>query len=50
MEGVDVSVDGTSYGTVESPGLSCAFCDVYLDDKCVSPNLRESILENCCGP
>lgn len=49
-EGVGVTVDGTSYGTVESPGLSCAFCDVYLDDKCVSPMLRESILENCCAP
>ena len=49
-EGVGVTVDGTSYGTVESPGLSAAFCDVYLDDKCVSPNLRESCLENCCAP
>lgn len=48
-EGVGVSVDGTSYGAIESPGLSCAFCDVYLDDKCVSPSLRESILENCCA-
>lgn len=49
-EGVGVSVDGTSYGIVESPGLSCAFCDVYLDDKTVSPMLRQSILENCCAP
>ena len=48
--GVGITVDGTSYGTVDSPGLSSAFCDVYLDDKCVSPNLRESCLENCCAP
>lgn len=49
-EGVGVTVDGTCYGAVESPGLSSAFCDVYLDDKCVSPMLRESCLENCCAP
>jgi hypothetical protein len=48
--GVDVSVDGKGQGNVPSPGLAKAFCDVYLDDKCVSPALRESCLENCCAP
>jgi hypothetical protein len=48
--GIAVSVDGKSQGTVDSPGLAEAFCDVYLDDKCVSPPLRESCLENCCAP
>ena len=48
--GVDVSVDGKEQGNVESPGLAKAFCDVYLDDKCVSPALRESCLANCCAP
>lgn len=48
--GVDVSVDGKDQGNVASPGLAKAFCDVYLDDKCVSPALRESILDNCCAP
>lgn len=46
--GVGVMVDGKSQGVVESAGLAAAFCNVYLDDKCVSPQLRESILENCC--
>jgi hypothetical protein len=49
-KGVDVSVDGKDQGCVSSPGLAKSFCDVYLDDKCVSPTLRESILENCCAP
>jgi len=48
--GVDVSVDGKGQGNVASPGLAKAFCNVYLDDKCVSPALRESILSNCCAP
>lgn len=48
--GVDISVDGIEQGNVASSGLAKAFCDVYLDDKCVSPALRESILENCCAP
>lgn len=47
-EGVGVTVDGKSQGVVASSGLAAAFCDVYLDNKCVSPPLRESILENCC--
>ena len=48
--GVDVTVDGKGQGNVPSPGLALAFCDVYLDDKSVSPALRESCLENCCAP
>lgn len=48
--GVDVSVDGKEQGNVASPGLAKAFCDVYLDDKCVSPALKDSILQNCCAP
>mmetsp|Transcript_18231 Transcript_18231/g.41992 ORF Transcript_18231/g.41992 Transcript_18231/m.41992 type:complete len:207 (+) Transcript_18231:124-744(+) len=48
-DGVAVSVDGTGRGKVESSGLAEAMCDVYLDDKSVSPKLRESILENCCA-
>jgi hypothetical protein len=49
-DGVEVTVDGKSQGSVKSSGLAKAFCDVYLDDKCVSPPLRESILDNCCAP
>jgi len=48
--GVSVSVDGKARGSVASPALSSAFCDVYLDQKCVSPPLRRSCLENCCRP
>lgn len=48
--GVDVSVDGKKQGNVASSGLSKAFCDVYLDDKCVSAPLRESCIDNCCAP
>ncbi len=48
--GVGVSVDGNKQGDVASPGLSKSFCDVYLDDKCVSSALRESCLDNCCQP
>jgi hypothetical protein len=47
---VCVSVNGKRQGTVSSSAISSAFCDVYLDDKCVSPALRSSILENCCKP
>ena len=46
---LEVSVDGKKQGSVESPMLSKSFCDVYLDDKCVSNALRESCLSNCCG-
>lgn len=45
--GVTVSVDGAEVGT--APGLSRAFCDVYLDDKGVSPAFRTSCVENCCS-
>lgn len=48
--GVEVSVDGKEQGAVASSELAKAFCGVYLDDNCVSPALRESILENCCAP
>jgi len=48
-EGIAVSVDGTEKGTIESSGLARAMCDVYLDDKTVSPKLRESIVEHCCA-
>ncbi len=47
--GIDVSVDGKDQGNIASSNLAKAFCDVYLDDKCVSPALRESILDNCCS-
>lgn len=47
---LSVSVDGKKQGSVASSGLSKAFNDVYLDDKCVSNPLRESCLDNCCSP
>jgi hypothetical protein len=50
QSGVAVSVDGKSQGQVESTGLSHAFCDVYLDDNCVSPAMRLSCVGNCCAP
>lgn len=46
--GVSVCVDGKSQGSVSSPSLSSAFCDVYLDDKTVSSALRENCLNNWC--
>mmetsp|Transcript_36912 Transcript_36912/g.66391 ORF Transcript_36912/g.66391 Transcript_36912/m.66391 type:complete len:211 (+) Transcript_36912:134-766(+) len=46
-EGVKVSVDGSEIGT--APGLQQAFCDVYLDDKGVSPSFRNSCVDNCCS-
>lgn len=46
-EGVKVSVDSKEIGVV--PGLKKAFCEVYLDDNCVSPALRNSCVENCCN-
>jgi hypothetical protein len=48
--GIQVAVDGKVQGDVPSATLSQAFCDVYLDDKCVSPPLRASCLEHCCAP
>ena len=47
--GVSVSLDGKEQGSVSSSALASAFCDVYLDDKCVSPALRSSVLDNCCA-
>eukprot|EP00542_Grammatophora_oceanica_P016985 CAMPEP_0194040944 /NCGR_PEP_ID=MMETSP0009_2-20130614/12872_1 /TAXON_ID=210454 /ORGANISM="Grammatophora oceanica, Strain CCMP 410" /LENGTH=194 /DNA_ID=CAMNT_0038684243 /DNA_START=165 /DNA_END=749 /DNA_ORIENTATION=- len=49
-KGVGVAVDNNEQGTVESGDLSTAFCDVFLDEKAVSPALQKSILENCCAP
>lgn len=49
-DGVEVIIDGKTQGEVKSSGLAKAFCDVYLDDKCVAPPLRESILDHCCAP
>ena len=46
-EGVKVSVDGKEVGT--APGLRQAFCDVFLDDKGVSPAFKSSCIENCCS-
>ena len=46
-DGVTVSVDGTKVGV--APGLKQAFCDVFLDDKSVSPAFRNSCVENCCS-
>jgi len=48
-EGLKVTVDGKDQGVVPSAGLAQAFCDVYLDDKAVSPALRKSCLENICS-
>lgn len=45
--GVKVSVDGKEIGV--AAGLCQAFCDVYLDEKAVSPALRDSCIENCCS-
>ena len=44
--GVKVSVDGKEIGS--APGLSQAFCDVFLDDSGVSPSFRDSVVQNCC--
>lgn len=48
--GINVTVDGKAQGSVPSPALASAFCDVYCDDNCVSPSMRASCLENCCAP
>jgi len=45
--GIDVTVDGKLQGSVNSPKLSQSFCDVYLDDKGVSPAFKASCLESC---
>jgi hypothetical protein len=46
-DGVTVSVDGSLVGT--APGLRQAFCDVFLDDKCVSPAFQTSCVDNCAA-
>lgn len=46
--GIDVSVDGKKQGSVPSGELAKSFCDVYMDDKCVSSALRNSCVDNCC--
>uniref|UniRef100_A0A7S4N8E4 Chalcone isomerase domain-containing protein n=1 Tax=Odontella aurita TaxID=265563 RepID=A0A7S4N8E4_9STRA len=48
-EGISVTVDGKSQGTIPSAGLGKAFCDVYLDDNGVSPALKDSCVENFCS-
>eukprot|EP00545_Synedropsis_sp_CCMP1620_P010165 CAMPEP_0119006108 /NCGR_PEP_ID=MMETSP1176-20130426/2118_1 /TAXON_ID=265551 /ORGANISM="Synedropsis recta cf, Strain CCMP1620" /LENGTH=188 /DNA_ID=CAMNT_0006957995 /DNA_START=166 /DNA_END=732 /DNA_ORIENTATION=- len=48
-EGLSVNVNGKEQGIVPSAGLAKAFCDVYLDDKAVSPTLKSSCLENLCA-
>jgi len=47
-EGLKVAVDGKDQGVVSSAGLAGAFCDVYLDEKGVSPTLRKSCIETLC--
>ena len=48
--GVTAWLDGKNLGYVSSGGLGAAFCEVYLDNKSVSPALRQSCLETCCKP
>ncbi len=50
VDAICVSIDGKKQGSVNSSGLSKAFNDVYLDDKCVSGALRDSCIDNCCMP
>ncbi|KAK1740018.1 ADP/ATP carrier protein [Skeletonema marinoi] len=44
---VKVAVDGKEVGIAS--GLGSAFANVFLDEEGVSPALRDSIVENCCG-
>jgi len=46
-EGIEVAVNGQSQGTIRSPNLAKAFCNVYLDENTVSPTLKSSCLEYC---
>jgi Chalcone isomerase-like len=48
--GINVTINGKAMGSLKSTALAAAFCDVYSDDKCVSPSLRANCLENCCAP
>lgn len=50
QDGIAVAVDGNSQGSVSSCELASAFCDVYLDDKSVSPTLRDRCINECCAP
>lgn len=46
--GIHVSVDGRRIGS--APKSLCGpFLNVFLDDESVSPALRESCVDNCCG-
>ena len=47
--GMDVIVNNKHVGTVSSPTLSNAFCNVYCDSDGVSPALRKSCIEHCCS-
>jgi hypothetical protein len=44
-EGLGVCINGKEQGVVPSRELAKAFCDIYLDEKSVSPTLRASCLE-----
>jgi Chalcone isomerase-like len=47
QSGMDVTVNGKPIGSIPSPELTKAFCNVYCDNDCVSPALRKSCLEHC---
>lgn len=47
-DSISVAVNGKAQGSVPSSTLASAFCDVYLDDKCVSPALRQDCLDHLC--
>ena len=49
-DGVGVSVDGKSQGSVGGSKLSSAFCNIYVDNDTVSPPLRKNCLSNWCLP
>ena len=49
-EGIAVAVDGKEQGNVPNTDLAAAFCDVYLDEKSVTPTLRDSCIHECCAP
>ncbi|GAX29183.1 hypothetical protein FisN_28Lh012 [Fistulifera solaris] len=47
-DSISVTVNGKAQGSVASSSLASAFCDVYLDDKCVSPAMRQDCLDHLC--
>mmetsp|Transcript_1835 Transcript_1835/g.3223 ORF Transcript_1835/g.3223 Transcript_1835/m.3223 type:complete len:265 (-) Transcript_1835:216-1010(-) len=49
-DGVRISLDGQEVGTVPSRLLSKALCDIYLDDKTFSQQLRDCCLQTWCAP